>query len=157
MSEYHVDTLPPFLRSRGSGPFGASLSVRKRGRPLIIPGQDKSIMCQWIFSKKGWTCHGKGTLKPKTDGEGIMMSAFISDAHGFSRGIDFPLNLLPTINVTGVGNNYVSVESAEAVNDSAKKKVLMVEMFQGDMVHSPFFHMCFSVAPPKRGIGTMIV
>ena len=55
---------------------------------------------QWSFSKKNWRLNGETTLKPKNEGEGVVMSAFVRDAHGFEGGVNFPTDLLVTITMT---------------------------------------------------------
>lgn len=138
MREYHIDDVHS-IKSFDND-FGASLSIQKSpGRPIILVGQDEAIICQWIFSSKGWKHEGEGTLKPKSDGDGVMMSAFVTDAHGFKGGIEIPPDLLKKVNDRHRGKEYVSKESAMEINDSTEKPLLKEEDFTNDLVNSPMF------------------
>ena len=83
--EFHIDDNEKF-KDMITNPFGGNLSVRiPTNQPLlIIFGQDECIFKQYSFRKKGW-CGPKGEtpLMAKDDGQGVMISAFVSRDYGF--------------------------------------------------------------------------
>jgi hypothetical protein len=90
MREYHVDchdSFPEFIRENNKQ-YGGNLSVRKRNenRPCICVGEDESSYSQFTFSSKTWKGpNGEETLKPKGEGETLMVAAFCSREFGLGR------------------------------------------------------------------------
>jgi hypothetical protein len=79
--ELHVDDHPKFQADCEHLPFGGHLSVRKgvHEKPLTILGQDKCIFKQFNLSSKSWSDpNGTNALLPKDEGQGVMISAFVS-------------------------------------------------------------------------------
>jgi hypothetical protein len=53
-------------------------------KPLIILGQDECIFKQFNLSSKLWSDpNGTRALLPKDEGQGVMISAFVSCEFGF--------------------------------------------------------------------------
>jgi hypothetical protein len=66
--------------------FEVKLSVRQMMniKPFIILGQDGCIFKQYILTKKGWTAPDcKKALQPKDEGQGVMISSFVSREFGY--------------------------------------------------------------------------
>ena len=90
--EFHVDDNEEFSDwtdwpDEESRKFGGCLSVRKpsNSKPLIIFGQDECIYKQYIFCKKSWMGpEGQTALVPKDEGQGVMLSSFVSRDYRFS-------------------------------------------------------------------------
>ena len=84
--EFHVDDNIEFAKwttwpDEDSERFGGCLSVRmpEGAKPLIIFGQDECIFKQYTFSKKSWMGpEGQTALVPKEEGQGLMLSSFVS-------------------------------------------------------------------------------
>ena len=93
--EFHVDNCEK-ISSWTSWPdvdsakFGGCLSVRKPegSKPLIIFGQNECIFKQYVFTKKSWVGpQGQTAMTPKDEGQGLMMSPFVSRDFGFDFNI----------------------------------------------------------------------
>jgi hypothetical protein len=90
MVEFHVDDLD-FLhnvaKEMGCTLIGGDLSMRKPeslAKPLMIFGQDESVFNQYLLGNRQWVGpEGQRALLPKTDGLGLMLSAFQSRETGF--------------------------------------------------------------------------
>ena len=66
----------------------ATTSIQKSVsvRPLMIVGQDESVFSQYLLSSKQWIGpKGQVALLPKSEGDGYMLSAFVSREFGFGR------------------------------------------------------------------------
>lgn len=55
---------------------------------LIHCGKDESIYKSNNLSSKCWTCDGEMPLRPKNDGLGVMVSAFVTEQDGFGLYMD---------------------------------------------------------------------
>ena len=91
MVEFHVDDhdfLHDVAKDMGYGVMGGNLSVRKSesspSKPLMIFGQDESVFNQYLIGNRQWVGpEGQRALLPKTEGMGLMLSAFQSRETGF--------------------------------------------------------------------------
>jgi hypothetical protein len=68
----------------------ATTSIRvhskARSRPIMIVGQDESVFAQYLLGAKTWIGpKGQRPLLPKSEGDGYMLSAFVSREFGFGR------------------------------------------------------------------------
>ena len=84
MHEYHIDTHPSFQAMQ------AGLSVRNplNSRPIIIYGQDETVVKSNIFSSRCWhNPSGASELLPKPDGYSLMISAPTSRVDGLGARI----------------------------------------------------------------------
>ena len=79
--EFHVDSHETFQAKCNDLPFGGHLSVRKKEweKPLILVGQNESIFKQFHITAKQWALpNGETAPNPKEDGQGVMLSSFVS-------------------------------------------------------------------------------
>ena len=51
--------------------------------PLYHIGQDEAVFKQYALPSKVWKVEGKSKLRPKSDGQGIMVSAIVDEWRGF--------------------------------------------------------------------------
>ncbi|KAI2490640.1 hypothetical protein MHU86_23939 [Fragilaria crotonensis] len=62
------------------------VSSKARSRPIMIVGQDESVFAQYLLGAKTWIGpKGQRPLLPKSEGDGYMLSAFVSREFGFGR------------------------------------------------------------------------
>ena len=95
MYELHVDTCS-FIQSIGeshpvTGKWGGRVSVRSNTnmKPIMIIGQDESVFHQYSLVTKQWVgADGQRALLPKSEGAGIMISAFQVREIGIPQEID---------------------------------------------------------------------
>ena len=126
MREYHIDIHPHLYSFVRNKRMGGDLSVRNKdgSRPVIIIGQDESIVKQYSFSSKSWQgAEGQRKLVPKSDGYSLMISAFCSRAFGL--GLTVTNEQLFEINKRrseGLFSHYVSTESANEIYGTTLKK-----------------------------------
>ena len=128
--ENHVDEHPPFQLACSNLEFGGKLSVRfpEGKQPVMIFGQDKSIMKQNLFTLSTWTLpHGSKPLMPKDECYDVMLSAFTSRELGF--GFDVPKETLAGVNKNRKGSKYSDETAAKIVYGKAEKH---------DLESSPF-------------------
>ncbi len=63
-----------------------STQVLYRATPLIIMGRDESVFAQYLLGSRTRTGPaGQRPLLPKPEGDGYMLSAFVSQGFGFGR------------------------------------------------------------------------
>jgi hypothetical protein len=63
-----------------------SIQVSAAVMPLMIIGQDELVLAQYLLSSKQWIgLKGQVPLLPKSEGDGYMLSAFVSREFGFGR------------------------------------------------------------------------
>jgi len=63
-----------------------SIRVSSKARPIMIVGQDESVFAQYLLGAKTWIGpKGQRPLLPKSEGDGYMLSAFVSREFGFGR------------------------------------------------------------------------
>ena len=130
--ECHVDTHPSFQKKCDHLPFGGNLSVRfpMNEKPIIIFGQDECIFKQYAFTKKSWTSpDGTRPLIPKDEGQGLMLSSFVSREFGY--GYDISNEILSKINeeMRGQNNHYSDEDAAKIINGFTWKPKLKTSPF----------------------------
>jgi hypothetical protein len=84
--------------------FSGNLSVQfdSEKLPLIVFGQDKCIVKQYLFTQKGWKGpNGEQALIPKDDGLGVTISAYVSC--GFGLGMEITMEQLEQVNAKQLG------------------------------------------------------
>jgi hypothetical protein len=106
MLEFHVDANvfihKELARPRESGGTTSARVKDKLFRPLVIFGQDKSAFHQLMLKSKNWVGpNGERALLSKSDGVGVMVSAFISRDTGF--GLETDAAMLQRINLSRSG------------------------------------------------------
>jgi hypothetical protein len=126
--EFHVDY---FLASHQNEENdlleGKNPSMSVRAPPGSIPievfGQDESVFSQFMFPTKSWIGpnqeHG---LFPKSLGEGLMISAFVSRDSGF--GMPVTPEQLDEINRSRLGTDYIDKAAAIQIYSTAGKPPL---------------------------------
>jgi hypothetical protein len=146
MREYHIDShteLAKFIHAENNL-YGGNLSVRKpnASRPTIIIGQDESAFSQYSFSSKSWKSpRGHCQLLPKSNGETIMISAFVSRIFGL--GITLTEDDISKINrYRHKKPEYVSHESSLYINNTLLKE---------DITDNSPFLQFFDVGVDKQG------
>ncbi|KAI2509788.1 hypothetical protein MHU86_4641 [Fragilaria crotonensis] len=85
--EFHVDYWNRF-GAEGTERINPSRSIRvsSNARPIMIIGQDESVFAQYLMGAKTWVGpNGQRPLLPKSEGDGFMLSAFVSREFGFGR------------------------------------------------------------------------
>ena len=70
---------------------------KKNERPIVMFGQDECIFKQFLFSHKQWVLpDGTTPPMPKDEGQGVMLSSFVSCEFGY--GMDLSSSQLVHIN-----------------------------------------------------------
>jgi hypothetical protein len=129
MREYHVDchdSFPEFIRENNKQ-YRGNLSVRKRNenRPCICVGEDESSYSQFTFSSKTWKGpNGEETLKPKGEGETLMVAAFCSRVFGLGRQLSVEELYLINNFRDEKRNLYLASSEAQEFNGTRTKKQL---------------------------------
>ena len=91
MLEFHVDYWNQCCNKNESSTDvtlhpTTSIRVSSGAAPLMIIGQDKSVFAQYLLGSKTWIGpSGQRPLLPKSEGDGYMLSAFVSREFGFGR------------------------------------------------------------------------
>jgi hypothetical protein len=113
----------------------ASMSVRAPpgSRPIECYGQDESLFSQFQFPSKGWVGPNlERALLPKSPGEGLMISAFLSRGSGF--GMQLTAQELERVNTSRQGTHYIDCTAALEVNKHSSKKPLTQSPFVRDLL-----------------------
>ncbi|KAI2493984.1 hypothetical protein MHU86_20558 [Fragilaria crotonensis] len=96
----------------------------------MIVGQDESVFAQYLLGSKTWVGpKGQRPLLPKSEGDGFMLSAFVSREFGFGR--DLSADELVKINAARRGGDrtYIDTQAALEILKSTKKPVLTESPF----------------------------
>jgi hypothetical protein len=128
--ELHVDDLLHIEEEINLLEFGGNLSVRKPPdvKPVMIFGQDESIFKQYCIPTKSWVYpDGTRVLLPKDEGQGLMISSFVSRELGY--GMELTQSQLSMVNTKRKGEEYLDTESAMKKNGCAKKPMLSYSPF----------------------------
>ena len=97
-------------------------------KPLILIGQDESIFKQYLLTNSQWALpDGQKALLPKDEGQGIMISAFVSREFGY--GHDLTQQQLDQINQFRKNKKYIDESAAEEVYTTAVKQPLTESPF----------------------------
>jgi hypothetical protein len=121
--EYHIDQHPKLIEyvdAAGRKMHGGSLPLEIGDRrPIIEVGQDELVYQQYTFSAAGWKEKGKSQIRPKGDGDAVMLSVFFGPSIGFGQlDMEEPNGALERINAIQKSNamvQYVDQESAQEV------------------------------------------
>jgi hypothetical protein len=129
--EFHVDTCG-FLHEEANRryPYGGMLSVRrdKNKNAIVVLGQDESVFHQYCLRTRQWVGpNGARPLLPKSDGYGLMVSAFQSREFGF--GMKMSERDLEIVNEHRRGKKYTDSAAALEILRCDDKK---------DLSESPF-------------------
>ena len=97
-------------------------------KPLLILGQDECIFKQYLFSQGVWVLpNGVKQLIPKDEGQGVMLSSFVSRELGYGFQIDE--QTLCEINKKRMIQKYSDVSAAVTKNGSEFKPQLTKSPF----------------------------
>ena len=98
-------------------------------KPIMIVGQDESVFAQYHLGNKTWVGpKGQRPLLPKSDGDGYMLSAFVSREFGFGR--DLSEDELAKINhEQRIGKTYIDTQAAMEVLKTTEKPLLTESPF----------------------------
>jgi hypothetical protein len=102
-----------------------SIRVSLKTRPLMIVGQDESVFAQYLLGSKTWVGpKGQRPLLPKSEGDGYMLSAFVSREFGFGR--ELSVAELDKVNGERRGGNktYIDKQAAMEILKSTQKPLL---------------------------------
>ena len=64
--------------------FGHAADVCLCHKVLLVVGQDESIFKPQVYSKMVWEMEGKKSIRPKGEGQGVMVSGFQGDHDGMA-------------------------------------------------------------------------
>ena len=81
---------------------------------MIEFGQDECIFKQYIFRHKAWTQKKKIRPRPKDEGYGLMMSAFLSRVFGF--GMEMTKDDMEKVNDMRQGKHFTDEDAENAIN-----------------------------------------
>jgi hypothetical protein len=93
--EFHIDcwnrimqeqqpTAPPVINEVKE--TTTSIRVSRSARSIMIVGQDESVFAQYLLGSKTWVGpKGQHPLLPKSEGNGYMLSAFVSREMGLEE------------------------------------------------------------------------
>ena len=102
-----------------------SIRVSLKTRPLMIVGQDESVFAQYLLGSKTWVGpKGQRPLLPKSEGDGYMLSAFVSREFGFGR--ELSKAELDKVNGErrGANKTYIDKQAAMEILKSTQKPLL---------------------------------
>jgi hypothetical protein len=92
--EFHVDYWKHHIRGAAASAgttlnsmkATTSIQVSSKAGPTMIVGQDESVFAQYLLEAKTWIGpKGQRPLLPKSEGDGYMLSAFVSREFGFGQ------------------------------------------------------------------------
>ncbi|KAI2509106.1 hypothetical protein MHU86_5354 [Fragilaria crotonensis] len=102
-----------------------SIRVSSTATPLMIIGQDESVFAQYLLGSRTWIGpSGQRPLLPKSEGDGYMLSAFVSRVFGFGRVMT--KEELDQVNATrrAVGRNtYIDEQAARSVGNNQQVRL----------------------------------
>ena len=103
-----------------------SVRVSSEAKPFMIIGQDESVFAQYLLGSKAWVGpKGQGPLLPKSEGDGYMLSAFVSRELVFGRTL--PDDELDRINSERrIGKTYTDTQAATKVLKTIKKALFFL-------------------------------
>ena len=135
MIEFHIDywkrriTQVPQIHQQKE----ATTSVRvpsQNAKPIMIIGQDESMFAQYLLGSKTWVGpKGQRPLLPKSEGDGYMLSAFVSSAFGFGRELTEAELVRINRERRGVDKTYTDTVAAMEILKTTKKPMLVDSPF----------------------------
>jgi hypothetical protein len=142
--EFHIDywnrhyTTPPSPPGQETQPTiqpTTSIRVSSMARPIMIVGQDESVFAQYLLGAKTWIGpKGQRPLLPKSEGDGYMLSAFVSREFGFGRLLT--VNELAMINEKQRANGATYTDTHAAIE-------IQGTIFKKPLTESPFVKYLF--------------
>ena len=126
---HHVDYWNQFSDKETADPRPATTSIRvsSRAKPIMIVGQDESVFAQYLLGSKTWVGpKGQRPLLPKSEGEGYMLSAFVSRELGFGRSLTED-ELTRINNERRIGKTFTDQQAADEIYNKTHYKPLLTE------------------------------
>jgi hypothetical protein len=95
------------------------------GASLMIIGQDESVFAQYLLGSKTWIGPtGQRPLLPKTEGDGYMLSAFVSREFGFGKEMTEAELAKVNDERRGMHKTYIDTQAATEILKSNEKPLL---------------------------------
>ena len=118
---HHMEMYKPTISNR------VSLQTR---RPLMIIGQDESVFAQYLLGSKTWVGpKGQRSLLSKSEGDGYMLSAFVSREFGFGRVMTDAELAKVNDERRGMDITYIDAQAATEILKSIEKPLLTESPF----------------------------
>ena len=125
MIEFHIDYWERNKAPPSPTPVTPSTSIRvsSQATPLIIVGQDESVFAQYLLGSKTWTGPaGQRPLLPKSEGDGYMLSAFVSREFGFGRVLTEAELVKINTERRGIGRTYIDTQATLEILGTTNKQ-----------------------------------
>ena len=107
-----------------------SIRVSAMARPIMIVGQDESVFAQYLLGGKTWIGpNGQRPLLPKSEGDGYMLSAFVSREFGFGRTLTEQELARVNEKRRANGATYIDTQAAMEIQGTIYKKQLSESPF----------------------------
>jgi hypothetical protein len=107
-----------------------SIRVSSKAKPIMIIGQDESVFAQYLLGSKTWVGpKGQRPLLPKSEGDGYMLSAFVSREFGFGRKLTEAELVRINCERRGVDKTYTDTVAAMEILKTTKKPLLVDSPF----------------------------
>jgi hypothetical protein len=131
--EFHVDFWNRFVGTEAHQGLRQeatkSIRVSMEAKPIMIIGQDESVFAQYLLGSKTWVGpKGQRPLLPKSEGEGYMLSAFVSRELGFGRKMTGD-ELTKINNERRIGKTYKDIQAATEILKTHQKPLLTESPF----------------------------
>jgi hypothetical protein len=116
-----------------------SIRVTAQAQPIMIVGQDESVFAQYLFGSKPWVGpRGQRPLLPKFEGDGYMLSAFLSREFGFGR--DLSAAEVVSVNTEHWGIDKILIDIQAAAMEILKSTLKPI------LTESPFVKYLYIAA-----------
>jgi hypothetical protein len=108
-----------------------SVSVSLKTKPIMIVGQDESVFAQYLLGSKTWVGpNGQRPLLPKSEGDGYMLSTFVSRKFGFGRQLtEAELVKINCERRRGINKTYTDTQAAMEILKTTEKPELKESPF----------------------------
>jgi hypothetical protein len=131
--EFHVDFWNRFVGTEAHQGLRQeatkSIRVSMQAKPIMIIGQDESVFAQYLLGSKAWVGpKGQRPLLPKSEGEGYMLSAFVSRELGFGRKMTGDESTKIN-NERRIGKTYKDIQAATEILKTHQKPLLTESPF----------------------------
>ena len=136
MVELHVDywnrvaqtqtQQQPILQKQAT----TSIRVSSKAKPIMIVGQDESVFAQYLLGSKTWVGpKGQRPLLPKSEGNGYMLSAFVSREFGYGRQLTEAELVRINCERRGINKTYIDTQAAMEILKTTQKPELTESPF----------------------------
>jgi hypothetical protein len=126
--EWHQDPTAGIYNRQEKKPT-TSIRVSARTQPIMIVRQDESDFAQYSIRSKTWVGpKGQRPLVPKSEGDGFMLSAFISREFGFGQDLS-DYELAKINHEQRIGKTYIDTQAALEALKTTQKPLLTESPF----------------------------